>query len=152
VQVPLRREVTVLAGENNAGKTTVVDALRQLTDSLDGRRGPGLDENDVFDSADPTDQIRLAARLDEIGAFQAGTYRDAFLTEAGPDGQRSAGWALAYTPPPVGRRRGTVTWSVGRGREITGEPAMRAAVRHVHLPALRDAVRDLGMGAGDASA
>ncbi|RAO00809.1 AAA family ATPase [Micromonospora noduli] len=49
VSVRLRPEVTVLAGENNAGKTTVIDSLRQLTDALDGRRGPALTDGDMFD-------------------------------------------------------------------------------------------------------
>lgn len=138
----------MLAGENNAGKTTVIESLRQLTEALDGRRGTGLDESDVFDGAGEAEQIRLAARLDEIDVLQAGTYREGFLDGIGVEGQRSAAWALTYTRPPVGRRRGSVTWSVGAGREITGEPAARTGVRHVHLPALRDAVRDLGVGGG----
>ncbi|MEU0255762.1 hypothetical protein ABZ299_25455 [Streptomyces sp. NPDC006184] len=32
MQIPLRPEVTVLVGENNAGKSSVIDALRLLTD------------------------------------------------------------------------------------------------------------------------
>ncbi|WP_416238205.1 AAA family ATPase [Streptomyces mutabilis] len=40
-QIPLRPEVTVLVGENNAGKSSVIDALRLLTDPLDGRRALG---------------------------------------------------------------------------------------------------------------
>ncbi|MCN0179967.1 hypothetical protein [Salinispora arenicola] len=37
-RIPLRREVTVLLGENSAGKSGVTDALRMLTEPLDGRR------------------------------------------------------------------------------------------------------------------
>ncbi|GLL02190.1 AAA family ATPase [Dactylosporangium matsuzakiense] len=111
VRVPLRRDVTVLAGENNAGKTTVITALRHLTESLDGRRGVGLDEDDVFDGAAEADQIRLAARLDEIGPSQAGTYREEFLEGVGVGGLRSSAWALTYTRPPVGKRRGSLLWS-----------------------------------------
>jgi putative ATP-dependent endonuclease of OLD family len=148
VLVPLRPDVTVLAGENNAGKTTVIEALRQLTDSLDGRRGMGLDEDDVFDAAGDTDQIQLGLRLDEIDPPQAGAYGEAFLEGADVAGRRSAAWSLTYTRPPLGRRRGTVSWSIGPGREVAGDPACRTPVRHVHLPALRDAVRDLGVGGG----
>lgn len=148
VRVPLRRDLTVLAGENNAGKTTLIDAVRHLTDSLDGRRGPGIEERDVFDGAADGEQVRLSLRLDEIGVLQAGAYQEGLLEGADAHGQRSAAWAMTYTRPPLGRRRGTVTWSVGSGRVVTGEPSMRIGVRHVHLPALRDAVRDLGVGGG----
>ncbi|MEU8949393.1 AAA family ATPase [Streptomyces sp. NPDC048489] len=38
VRIPLQPEVTVLVRENNAGKSTAIDAMRLLTDPLDGRR------------------------------------------------------------------------------------------------------------------
>ncbi|WP_218018188.1 ATP-dependent nuclease [Nocardia shimofusensis] len=148
VRVPLRAGVTVLAGENNAGKTTVIDALRHLTDALDGRRGPALAEGDVHDGSGPDDQVRLEAKLAGIGPEQSGTYYEALLPGAGPDGERSAHWSLTYTRPELGRRRGTTVWHQGQGREVAGEPAIRTAVRHVHFPALRDAVRDMGVAGG----
>lgn len=148
VAVRLRPAVTVLAGENNAGKTTVIDSLRQLTDALDGRRGAALTEGDLFDGCAPDDQLQLQAVLFDIDPDHAGTYRDAFLPGATADGRRSACWSLTYTRPPLGRRRGIVTWHVGEDRESPGEPILRTAIRHVHLPALRDAVRDLGVAGG----
>jgi len=148
VRVRLRPEVTVLAGANNAGKTTVIDGLRQVTDALDGRRGAALAESDVFDACAADDQVQLQVVLAGIDPDQAGTYRDAFLPGVTADGKRSACWSLTYTRPPLGRRRGTTTWHVGEGREATGEPVLRTAIRHVHLPALRDAVRDLGVAGG----
>ena len=48
VSVTLGRDVSVLAGENNAGKSNVIDALRLLTDPVDGRRNLYLDRDDVF--------------------------------------------------------------------------------------------------------
>ena len=38
VVIPLREQVTVVIGENNGGKSTLLDAVRLLTDPLDGRR------------------------------------------------------------------------------------------------------------------
>jgi putative ATP-dependent endonuclease of the OLD family len=110
VRVRLRPEVTVLAGENNAGKTTVIDGLRQVTESLDGRRGLVITEQDVFNGGAPEDQVRLDAVLSDIDPDHAGTYREAFLAGATPDGKRSARWSLLYTRPPLDagevRRRG----------------------------------------------
>ncbi|MEU7628979.1 AAA family ATPase [Nocardia sp. NPDC049220] len=71
VRVRLRPEVTLLAGENNAGKTTVIEALRQLTDALDGRRGPALAESDVNDGCGPDEQVQLYAVLTDIDPDQA---------------------------------------------------------------------------------
>ncbi|MER5556177.1 AAA family ATPase [Streptomyces sp. NPDC002793] len=51
VQIPLRQEVTVLIGENNAGKSSVIDALRLITDPLDGRRMRYFEEADVLTAA-----------------------------------------------------------------------------------------------------
>jgi putative ATP-dependent endonuclease of OLD family len=82
VRVRLRPEVTVPAGENNAGKTTVIDGLRQVTDALDGRRGAALAEGDLFDGCEQDDQVGLRVVLAEIDPDQAGTYRDAFLPGA----------------------------------------------------------------------
>jgi putative ATP-dependent endonuclease of OLD family len=148
VRVRFRPEVTVLAGENNAGKTTVIDSLRQLTDALDGRRGTALAESDLYDGCAPDDQLQLQATLADIDPDHAGTYRDAFLPGAGGNGKRTAFWSMTYTRPPLGRRRGIVTWHVGEGKESPGEPVLRTTLRHVHLPALRDAVRDLGVAGG----
>ncbi|GAA2617646.1 ATP-dependent nuclease [Paractinoplanes durhamensis] len=148
VSVRLRPEVTVLAGENNAGKTTVIDGLRQLTDALDGRRGLTLTDGDVFNSAGSDDQVSLRTVLEDIHPDHAGTYQAAFLSGTADDGKRSAAWALTYTRPPLGRRRGITTWQVGEDKEFPSEPVARTAIRHVHLPALRDAVRDLGAAGG----
>lgn len=148
VRVQLRPEVSVLVGENNAGKTTVIDALRHLTEALDGRRGAPLSEGDVHDGCERDEQIHLSAVLADIAPQQAGTYRDAFLPGVADGGERTAKWSLTYTRPTLGRRRGVVTWQQGDGRDFPGEPAVRTAVRHVHLPALRDAVRDLGVAGG----
>ncbi|MFI1989095.1 ATP-dependent nuclease [Actinoplanes sp. NPDC020271] len=148
--VRLRPDVTVLTGRNDTGKTIVLDALRQLTDPVDGHRGPALSQTDLTHDARPNAHIRLHAVLSDIQPEHAGTYRDALLPGADDTGTRRARWSLTYTPPPAGRRRGIITWHVGEGREAAGEPALRTAIRHVHLPAGRDAVRELSGPAGAA--
>jgi putative ATP-dependent endonuclease of OLD family len=147
VTVPLRPDVTVFTGENNAGKTTVIDALRHLTDPLDGNRPPSLQDSDL-NFLRKEEGLRLSIRLDEVTAGQAGTYIQGLVGDSTGDGLRSVTWSLAYAPAQLARRRGQVTWTAGKGQEINREPEFRSAIRHIHMPALRDAVRELGEGGG----
>ncbi|MGK5556684.1 ATP-dependent nuclease [Actinomadura kijaniata] len=147
VRVPLRRDLTVLTGENNAGKSAVIDSLRYLTEPLDGHRPSPLDDGDRNRSAGDA-SLKLTARLEEISPGQSGTFLQGLLTGVSGEGMRSAAWSLDYSPAPLGRRRGRVIWTAGDGRDLPGEPEFRQAVRHVYMPALRDAVRELGEGGG----
>jgi predicted ATP-dependent endonuclease of OLD family len=47
VVVSFREQVTVVIGENNGGKSTLLDAIRLLTDPLDGRRSRYWDVEDL---------------------------------------------------------------------------------------------------------
>ncbi|MEO3830279.1 AAA family ATPase [Actinomadura sp. B10D3] len=147
IRVPLRADVTVLTGENNAGKTAVIDTLRHLTEPLDGRRPAPIEETDRYRFA-ADDVVQMAARLEGIIPGQAGTYIQGLVEGTFDNGVRAASWSLTSEPAPLGRRRGRIGWSVGAGRELAGEPEFRQAIRHVHMPALRDAVRELGEGSG----
>ncbi|MDO0917867.1 AAA family ATPase [Streptomyces sp. DT2A-34] len=149
VRIPLRPEVTVLVGENNAGKSSVIDAIRLLTDPLDGRRVRYFEESDVLKPAaaergGPSLQLDVA----DISAQQSGAYLEALLREGDPD-SRTARWQVSWTPPQTGGRRGSTAWSQGAGLPVTGEPPARSGVRHVYLPALRDAERELASAGGD---
>ncbi|MFF7549670.1 ATP-dependent endonuclease [Streptomyces canus] len=148
VQIPLRPEVTVLVGENNAGKSSVIDALRLLTDPLDGRRVRYFEESDVLRTTADLGGPSLQMDLADIHAGQSGAYLEALLREGAPD-NRTARWQVSWTPPQTGGRRGSTAWSQGAGLPVTGEPPARGGVRHVYLPALRDAERELASAGGD---
>ncbi|MDD1064134.1 AAA family ATPase [Streptomyces cocklensis] len=148
--VPLREDVTVLVGENNAGKSTVIEALRLLTDPLDGRRSRYFEESDVLRSATaemPGPSLQLD--VEDITSGQSGAYLEALVHEAGPTDRRRARWQVSYTPPQGSGRRGSSAWAQGASQPVTGEPAMRGGVRHVYLSALRDAERELASAGGD---
>ncbi|MET8012834.1 AAA family ATPase [Streptomyces sp. NPDC005271] len=149
VRIPLRPEVTVLVGENNAGKSSVIDVIRLLTDPLDGRRVRYFEESDVLkpsaaERGGPSLQLDVA----DISAQQSGAYLEALLREGDPD-SRTARWQVSWTPPQMGGQRGSTAWSQGAGLPVTGEPPARSGVRHVYLPALRDAERELASAGGD---
>ncbi|APU15187.1 MULTISPECIES: ATP-dependent nuclease [Actinoalloteichus] len=148
VTVPLRPDVTLLAGENNSGKTSVIDAVRLLTGSVHGRV-PTPDRQDLCGAAASGEALRVEADLKDIAPTMAGAYLEGLLPADAPGGSRSARWGLTFRPPEDDRGRGATTWSVGRDHLAAGEPALRHGVRHVYLPPLRDAVRELGSGSGD---
>jgi putative ATP-dependent endonuclease of OLD family len=148
VRIPLRPEVTVLVGENNAGKSSVIDAIRLLTDPLDGRRVRYFEESDVLKPAAEQGGPSLQLDVTSIASQQSGAYLEALLREGDPD-SRIARWQVSWTPPQTGGRRGSTAWSQGAGLPVTGEPPARSGVRHVYLPALRDAERELASAGGD---
>lgn len=147
-QIPLRPEVTVLVGENNAGKSSVIDALRLLTDPLDGRRMRYFEEADVLTAAAALGGPSLQMDVTDIGPQHSGAYLEALLPEGTPD-SRTARWQVSWTPPQPGGRRGSTVWAQGVGLPVTAEPPTRGGVRHVYLPALRDAERELASAGGD---
>jgi putative ATP-dependent endonuclease of the OLD family len=58
-------------------------------------------------------------------------------------------YGLRYTRPPIGRRRGDTSFWAGGPEAGDPEPEARRLIRHVHLPALRDAQRVLASGSSD---
>jgi putative ATP-dependent endonuclease of OLD family len=139
VAVALRPDLTVLAGENNAGKTTVVDALRVLADPLDNGRIPWPGDTDI---AVGELACRLSLTLADIAPEQSGTYLDGRV-ESGSPGAFHARWGFEYRSSAEERRRGTSNWF--QGVDVpSSEPALRGGIRHVYLKPLRDAVQDLG--------
>ncbi|MEV6175492.1 AAA family ATPase [Streptomyces sp. NPDC051954] len=75
VRIPLRPEVTILVGENNAGKSSVIDAMRLLTDPLDGRRVRYFEEADALKSAAELGGPGLQMDVADIGLKQSGAAR-----------------------------------------------------------------------------
>jgi putative ATP-dependent endonuclease of the OLD family len=142
VSVTLGRDVSVLVGENSGGKSNVIDALRLVTDPIDGRRNLYLDRDDVF--RDPG-QGQVTLRATFTGSTEdLAPYQHA----ASPELDRLL-YTLCYTPPGAGQMRGQVDWVAGSGADpCDPQPRGRDRLRHVYLPPLRDAARDLGSGAG----
>jgi putative ATP-dependent endonuclease of the OLD family len=142
VSVALGRNMSVLVGENSGGKSNVIDALRLLTDPVDGRRNLYLDRDDVFRGGS-CGQVVLRATYtgsaEDLAAYQHAT---------GPELDRLL-YTLRFTPPGPGQVRGQVDWIAGSGADpCDPQPRGRDRLRHVYLPPLRDAAHDLGSGAG----
>ena len=143
VTVSLRPDLTVLVGENNGGKSSVVEAIRLLTSPLSGRRERYAEDEDIRrHAAVPNFQIEGIFR--ELGDTLKG-----LLISAVPDPTADeAIFGYRYEARSERAPRGKTT--VWAGRFDTNEPEAGSTdlIRHVYLPPLRDAHQALGTGSG----
>ncbi|MET8241768.1 AAA family ATPase [Streptomyces sp. NPDC005078] len=147
-EVPLRPGVTVVVGENNAGKSNFIDALRLLTDPLDDRRTRWWDAEDVHPWADTAE---LAALYADLSPQEAGTHLQALIPtgdEPVSPGGRCARYTAQFTRPAPGARAQRAVWSAGRLLDDP-EPEARRTIRHVYLPPMRNAQQELASSAGN---
>lgn len=143
VVISLRPDLTVLVGENNGGKSNVVDAIRLLTTPLSGRRERYPEDDDV-------------RRHATVPSFQIeGTFRDlsdtlkGLLISAVPDSTKSeAVFGYRYEARSERAPRGKTTVWAGRFDANEPETGSSELIRHVYLPPLRDSHQVLGTGSG----
>jgi putative ATP-dependent endonuclease of the OLD family len=136
--VSLQPDLTILVGENNSGKSNTIDALRLLTPPLSGRRDIYCQLTDIrFDTGTGFD---LSARYDDLNAAQQGR-----LVSACPDkAMTDAVFGLSYDETKGGFPPRPAFWAGIAGR--TPESGSHDMIRHVYLPALRDAKYALASG------
>jgi len=129
--------LTALVGENNGGKSNVIDALRLLVQPMNGRRDLYCEESDIRRGAKP-DSFALKATFDELSPAQKG-----LLITAVPDPTKDeAVFGLSFDMA-VERHR-TQYWA---GKfQASPETGSTDLIRHVYLPPLRDAQRALASG------
>lgn len=141
VTVSLRPDLTVLVGENNGGKSNVVDAIRLLTLPLSGRRERYPEDEDVRRHATvPNFQIEGVFR--ELSDTLKG-----LLISAVPDPTKNeAVFGYRYEPRSERAPRGKTTVWGGRFDTNMPEAGSSELIRHVYLPPLRDAHQALGSG------
>ncbi|MEV0093682.1 AAA family ATPase [Streptomyces sp. NPDC050738] len=152
--VSFQPDVTVIVGENNAGKSNVMDAIRLLTLPLDGK-GSGIypDRDDVHRDGCPdgghTEGCRRTIELSARYRSSVPGDLDMFSQAFDRDGE-TASYHLTITPPPEGFRRATQSWRAGEGAtaDLDPEPKAREGIRHLYLPPLRDAQRELASSSG----
>lgn len=145
---------TVLVGENNAGKSNVIDAVRHLTAPLDGKRDLYLRAEDLYRDGCDGDRhgegcrrtIEFEARYASKNPTDLALYDQALNTD-----RETVSYHLAYAPPKIGTLRGKVNWRAGQTAttDHDPEPGARQRIRHLYLPPLRDVRRELASGAGN---
>ena len=139
IDIPMCSDLTVFVGENNAGKSNAIDAVRLMTVPLSGRRELYCETTDVrFGSAIP--EFELEAEFAELSPAEGGRMLSA-VTDASLS---TCVFGLHYDEAgsrfPVRPR----LWA-GVHKE-SPEQGSHDMVRHVYLPPLRDAKRALASG------
>jgi putative ATP-dependent endonuclease of OLD family len=129
--------LTALVGENNGGKSNIVDALRLLFQPANGRRELYCEESDIRRGSSEESFV-LKATFDSLNPTEKG-----LLITAIPDPAKDqAVFGLTFDPL---RRRDRPQYWAGKF-EAEPETGSSDLIRHVYLPPLRDARRALASG------
>lgn len=138
-QVMFQQGLTVLIGENNGGKSNIIDAVRLITTPLSGRRDLYCEQTDV--------RFGLGSRRFEIEAeFECLTppQQGRLFSATTDDSLSTACFGLTYDLARGDSRVRPTLWA-GRFK-APPEAGAHEMVRHVYLPPLRDAKRALASG------
>lgn len=144
-RIPLSSKLAVLVGENNAGKSNVIDACRLLFEAEAGPRGRRWITEDDFahDGAGTrsTDSFELEAELVDLDAGEQARMVTCLAPSLGP------GWARLRLRARL-RADGRVDteWLGGDSDHPDLERWAREAVTFTYLHPLRDAASDLRPG------
>lgn len=143
VTVSFQPALTVLVGENNGGKSNIIDGMRLLTLPLNGRRERYPEDEDLRRGASK-------ANFEIVGQY--GGLSDTLkglLISAVPDPTKDeAIFGYRYEPRSDNAPRGRTTLWAGKFEGAEPETGSTDLIRHVYLPALRDAHQALGSGSG----
>lgn len=138
-RVYFQRKLTVLVGENNGGKSNIIDAIRLLTTPLSGRREIYCEQSDIRFGAKPS-SFELQATFEGLSAPQQGR----LLSATTDDTLMEACFGLTYDAT---NRQSNIRPTQWAGRfKTTPEFGSHEMIRHVYLPPLRDAKRALASG------
>ena len=134
----LQKDLTILVGENNSGKSNAIDAMRLLTPPLSGRREIYCQQTDIRIGSGTSFELR--AEYDELSDKQQGSQ----LSASKDKSMKGAVFGLSYDENRGGFPPRPNLWAGGTG--TAPEKGTHDLIRHVYLPALRDAKYSLASG------
>lgn len=140
--ITLHRSLTLLVGENNSGKSNIIEAIRLATVPAGLRRTRYFEDDDLTHDGDPKD-LMIRTTYDELTAMQKGLYGTATDIESG---HLIYGVSYKKNEPP---KRSKPAYLAGLFDGADVEPENREKIRHVYLAPLRDAKRELDSADGN---
>jgi len=138
-QIFFQPGLTVLVGENNGGKSNIIDAIRLLSTPLSGRRELYCEQTDI--------RFGVTLRTFELRATFSGLsppQQGRLLSATTSDTLEEACFGLTYDAQGRQSHVRPTLWA-GRFRAVP-ESGSHEMIRHVYLPPLRDAKRALASG------
>ncbi|MEU8522430.1 AAA family ATPase [Streptomyces sp. NPDC048577] len=142
IEVEFRPGITLLVGENNSGKSNVIEALRLGTAPLNRRATRWFDESDLSHGRE-AEEARFRATYDGLSAAQRAHYITALDVETS-----QAVYTTTYKRDEVRQQmRPTVTAGPVDGPDA--ESDKRDQITHIYLAPLRDAQRELDSSDGN---
>lgn len=141
----LAGHLTLLVGENDAGKSNLIDAIRVSVPPVSGRTTLWFDtDRDLSYGAHDDAPMVIKRTYNEL------TYsEDAFYTPALVDPHRKLVHTTQYLTDPALARRHRLQHSIGEHRVADPEPENRDRIAHVYLQPLRDAATALDSAGGN---
>jgi putative ATP-dependent endonuclease of the OLD family len=143
------RGVNVLVGENNAGKTAVLDALRMSLAFGDTQRDIWVRREDfhVSPAGEIADVIQFDLSWGCLTDEEKGVYADMLVLPSSYDVELQFHVRFGYDQERDRPKRPVYWGGEKEGQSIT--PDVLDLFEHVYLGALRDATRDLAPGRGN---
>jgi putative ATP-dependent endonuclease of the OLD family len=134
--------LTLLVGENNSGKSNVIEALRLATTPLNLRRTRFFEADDLSHGREDT-AIGLGLELDGLTTIQQAQY----ITALDLDTKRAL-YTARFRPDETIPKRSQLSFHAGKDAGPDPESEKREQIRHVYLAPLRDAQRELDSANG----
>lgn len=134
--------LTLLVGENNSGKSNVIEALRLATTPLNLRRTRYFDADDLSHGR-TGHAVELDLELDDLTLIQQGQYYTALDLET-----KQALYKARFRPDEAIPKRSQLSFHAGKDAGPDAESEKREQIRHVYLAPLRDAQRELDSASG----
>ncbi len=140
--IEFQPSLTLIVGENNSGKSNIIDGLRLATPPLSGRqtRYFEVDDDPSFGSRAP---IELTARFAALSHFQSGQY----MAVVDPQDE-CVHYTTRFRPDEELPRHQRLERLAGKIPALDPEPEVRSRINHVYLAPLRDAQRELDSARG----
>jgi putative ATP-dependent endonuclease of OLD family len=140
--VKLQPTLTLLVGENNGGKSNVVEALRLATVPLSMRRTRFFEADDRSHGRE-SEAIELGLEFDGLTGIQRSQYYPALDFDTG-----RPLYKVRFRPGETLAKRAQPTWHAGKDAGPDPEPEKREQIRHVYLAPLRNAQQELDSANG----
>lgn len=139
----LQPALTLIVGENNSGKSNVIDAARLITSPLSGRRSRYFDNDDLSYKAS-TNVIELVAEYADLTPIQRAHFLAATQLSTG-----TAWYTARYTADDKILPRLRTAYLANNPVSSDPEQEKREQINHVYLAPLRDAQRELDSAQGN---